>query len=210
MARTQTPLEETWNVITHGFGFLLFAAITIALLTNVDLSIEYMVPALLVYSISQLFLYFSSTAYHKAKEGVLKFKLRKLDHISIYGSIAGTYTPICLITLEQSSGWYILVAVWGIALFGTVWKVFFTGKFEAFSSILYLVMGWLVVFDLETLSNAFTSLQMNLLIAGGVFFTVGIVFYIWNKLYFNHVIWHLFVLGGSLSHAAMVWFVAIK
>ena len=81
------------------------------------------------------------------------------------------------------------------------------GKFEAFSSILYLVMGWLVVFDLKTLNNAFTSLQMNLLIAGGIFFTVGIVFYVWNKLYFNHVVWHLFVLGGSLSHAAMVWYV---
>jgi hemolysin III len=207
MARAQTPIEEAWNVITHGFGFLLFVAITVALFINTDLSIEYMVPALIVYSISQLFLYFSSTAYHKAKQGSLKFKLRKLDHISIYGSIAGTYTPICLITLEQSSGWYILAAVWGIAIFGTIWKLFFTGKFEAFSSILYLVMGWLVIFDLETLSNAFNSLQMNLLIAGGIFFTVGIVFYVWNKLYFNHVIWHLFVLGGSLSHAAMVWYV---
>ncbi|MEN8816363.1 MAG: hemolysin III family protein [Nonlabens sp.] len=209
MARVQTPLEETWNVITHGLGFLLFIAITMALFTNADLSLDYMVIGLVVYCLSQLFLYFSSTAYHKAKEGALKFKLRKLDHISIYGSIAGTYTPICLITLEQSSGWYILAAVWGIALFGTLWKLFFTGRFEAFSSILYLVMGWLVVFDLETLSNAFTSLQMNLLIAGGLFFTLGIVFYVWNKLYFNHVIWHLFVLGGSLSHAAMVWFVVV-
>lgn len=209
MVRSQTSIEEAWNVITHGFGFLLFIAITIALFTTADLSVEYMITGLVVYSISQLFLYFSSTAYHKAKEGTLKFKLRKLDHISIYGSIAGTYTPICLITLEDSSGWYILAAVWGIALFGTIWKLFFTGKFEAFSSILYLVMGWLVVFDLETLSSAFTSLQMNLLIAGGIFFTVGIIFYVWNKLYFNHVIWHLFVLGGSLSHAAMIWFVVV-
>jgi hemolysin III len=207
MARVQTDLEEVWNVITHGIGFLLFIGISIGLFTNADWSIDYMLAALLVYGTSQLFLYFSSTAYHRAKEGTLKFKLRKLDHISIYGSIAGTYTPVCLITLEQSSGWYILAAVWGIALFGTIWKLFFTGKFEAFSSLLYLVMGWMIVFDLQTLSDAFTFLQMNLLITGGVFFTVGIVFYVWNKLYFNHVIWHLFVLGGSLSHAAMVWFV---
>jgi hemolysin III len=207
MARAQTDLEEVWNVMTHGIGFLLFIVISIGLFTNADWSIDYMLAALLVYCASQLFLYFSSTAYHRAKEGVLKFKLRKLDHISIYGSIAGTYTPVCLITLEQSSGWYILAAVWGVAIFGTIWKLFFTGKFEAFSSILYLVMGWMIVFDLQTLSDAFTYLQMNLLITGGIFFTVGIVFYVWNKLYFNHVIWHLFVLGGSLSHAAMVWFV---
>lgn len=207
MARAQTDLEEVWNVMTHGIGFLLFIGISIGLFTNADWSKDYMLAALLVYCSSQLFLYVSSTAYHRAKEGALKFKLRKLDHISIYGSIAGTYTPVCLITLEQSSGWYILAAVWGVAIFGTIWKLFFTGKFEAFSSILYLVMGWMIVFDLQTLSDAFTYLQMSLLIIGGIFFTVGIVFYVWNKLYFNHVIWHLFVLGGSLSHAAMVWFV---
>jgi hemolysin III len=207
MARAQTDLEEVWNVMTHGIGFLLFIGISIGLFANADWSIDYMLAALLVYCASQLFLYVSSTAYHRAKEGTLKFKLRKVDHISIYGSIAGTYTPVCLITLESSSGWYILAAVWGVAIFGTIWKLFFTGKFEAFSSILYLVMGWMIVFDLQTLSDAFTFLQMNLLITGGIFFTVGIVFYVWNKLYFNHVIWHLFVLGGSLSHAAMVWFV---
>lgn len=205
MARIQTAIEEKWNVITHGFGFLLFIAITIGLIYEANWSVDYMLPAILVYVLSQLFLYFSSTVYHKVEPSKLKFKLRKLDHISIYGSIAGTYTPVCLITLEQSSGWYILAAVWGIAVFGIIWKLFFTGKFEAFSSILYLVMGWMIVFDLQTLSDAFTDLQMNLLIAGGVFFTVGIIFYAWNKLYFNHVIWHVFVLGGSLSHAAMVW-----
>ncbi|AGC75154.1 hemolysin III [Nonlabens dokdonensis] len=209
MARAQTVVEETWNVITHGLGFLLFAAISIALFINADLSKDYMIVGLVVYCLSQLILYCASTTYHRAKEGTLKFKLRKLDHISIYGSIAGTYTPICLITLEQSSGWYILAAVWGIAVFGIIWKLFFTGKFEAFSSILYLVMGWLIVFDLTNLIAAFTELQMNLLIAGGIFFTVGIVFYVWNKLYFNHVIWHLFVLGGSISHAAMVWYVVV-
>jgi hemolysin III len=207
MARRQTDREELWNVMTHAFGFLLFIAIAIALFLKADWSLDYMLPSLLVYCTSQLSLYFSSTAYHRVKEGALKFKLRKVDHISIYGSIAGTYTPVCLITLEQSSGWYILASVWGIALFGTIWKLFFTGKFEAFSSILYLVMGWLVVFDFDTLKVVFSYFQLNLLITGGIFFTVGIIFYAWNKLYFNHVIWHLFVLGGSLSHAAMVWFV---
>jgi hemolysin III len=209
MPREQTALEEKWNVITHGFGLLLFIGITGALFYVADLSIAYMIPAIGVYTISQLFLYFSSTAYHWIRPGKLKFTFRKLDHISIYGSIAGTYTPICLITLEQSSGWYILAAVWGIAVFGTIWKLFFTGKYEAFSSVLYLLMGWLVIVDVTNLIALFSSLQLQLLIAGGAFFTIGILFYAWNKLYFNHVIWHVFVLGGSLSHAAMVWFVVV-
>jgi hemolysin III len=207
MARKQTAVEESWNVITHGLGFLIFIGFSIFLFCNVDQATDGLLPAISFYCTTQLFLYASSTAYHKAKEGSLKYKLRKLDHISIYGSIAGTYTPVCLITLRDSSGLYILAAVWGIALLGTIWKLFFTGKFEAFSSLLYLAMGWLIVFDLENLINAFTQLQMNFLIAGGIFFTAGILFYSWNKLYFNHVIWHLFVLGGSLSHAAMVWLV---
>lgn len=207
MARVQTATEETWNVITHGLGFLIFIGFSIFLFYNINWAIDDLLLAISVYCASQLFLYASSTTYHKVKEGSLKYKLRKLDHISIYGSIAGTYTPVCLITLRDSSGLYILAAVWGIALFGTIWKLFFTGKFEAFSSVLYLAMGWLIVFDLENLINAFTRLEMNFLIAGGIFFTAGIVFYSWNKLYFNHVIWHLFVLGGSFSHAAMVWLV---
>lgn len=209
MARAQTALEETWNVITHGLGFLLFVAISIALFSNADMTKDYVIESLVIYCTCQLTLYLASTSYHRAKEGSLKFRLRKLDHISIYGSIAGTYTPVCLITLEQSSGWFILFAVWAIAVFGIIWKVFFTGKYEAFSSILYLVMGWLIVFDLTNLIEAFTEFQMQLLIAGGIFFTVGIIFYAWNKLYFNHVIWHLFVLGGSLSHALMIWYVVV-
>ncbi|MEO9889649.1 PAQR family membrane homeostasis protein TrhA, partial [Nonlabens ulvanivorans] len=109
-----------------------------------------------------------------------------------------------LLMLQDSNGWMILYAVWGIALFGLVWKLFFTGKYEAFSSILYLVMGWMIVLDLESVQILFTDSMIFWLIAGGVFFTVGIIFYAWNKLYFNHVIWHLFVLGGSISHFLMV------
>jgi len=208
MARAQTAFEERWNVITHGFGFVVFVSASIYLLTQARESMApYALIAIIIYSASQLFLYAASTSYHYAKPEKLKWKLRKADHISIYFSIAATYTPVCLISLEQSSGWTILAAVWGIALFGTIWKLFFTGKFEAFSSILYLVMGWMVVIDLASLQEAFSAAQMSWLIAGGVSFSVGIIFYAWNKLYFNHVIWHLFVLGGSFSHLIMVWLV---
>ncbi|KEZ93694.1 PAQR family membrane homeostasis protein TrhA [Nonlabens ulvanivorans] len=205
MARAQSPLEEKWNVITHGFGFLLALIGAVLLFLKIEDSNQaYVYPAIMVYAFSQIFLYFSSTYYHWVAVGSRKDLLRKMDHIAIYGSIAGTYTPMCLLMLQDSNGWMILYAVWGIALFGLVWKLFFTGKYEAFSSILYLVMGWLIVLDLESVQILFTDSMIFWLIAGGVFFTVGIIFYAWNKLYFNHVIWHLFVLGGSISHFLMV------
>ena len=208
MPRAQTALEERWNVITHGFGFAVFVIVTYFLLDKAVGNVApYALVAVSIYCVSQLFLYAASTSYHYVKPEKIKWRLRKMDHISIYFSIAGTYTPVCLISLEQSSGWTILASVWGIALFGTIWKLFFTGKFEAFSSILYLLMGWMVVLDLPSLQAAFSATQMAWLIAGGVFFSVGIIFYAWNRMYFNHVIWHLFVLGGSFSHLAMVWLV---
>lgn len=205
MARAQTAVEEKWNVITHFCGFLFFIGAGVALLLELDDLESIVVAGMILYIACQLFLYASSTFYHYVQPGSLKFKLRKVDHISIYGSIAGTYTPVCLITLESGSGYLILGVVWGIALFGTIWKLFFTGKFEAFSSLLYLAMGWLAVIDAATLQEQFTDFEMNMLILGGVFFTVGIIFYAYNKLFFNHVIWHLFVLGGSISHFAMVY-----
>jgi hemolysin III len=205
MAREQTATEERWNVITHFAGFLFFIGAGFALLLEIDGLGTYAVAGIILYIICQLFLYASSTNYHFVQPGLLKNKLRKVDHISIYGSIAGTYTPVCLITLEAESGYLILGIVWGIALFGTIWKLFFTGKFEAFSSLLYLAMGWLAIIDAATLQEQFTDFEMNMLILGGIFFTVGIIFYAYNKLPFNHVIWHFFVLGGSISHFAMVY-----
>ncbi len=203
MGRTQTATEERWNVITHAFGIIVFVAASIYLLSNHHPTGNALL-GVVIYCCSQIFLYCASTSYHFTKPGKRKFNLRKLDHVSIYFSIAGTYTPVCLTTLWDGNGVLILSAVWGIAAFGTIWKLFFTGRFEAFSSLLYVAMGWLVVLDLDGLQNLFTDYQLNMLIAGGVFFSVGIVFYTWQRLYFNHVIWHLFVLGGSISHLLMV------
>ncbi len=205
MARAQSPQEEKWNVITHGFGFILaiFGAFYLYQISAAN-NQEYLGVSIAVYAFSQIFLYFASTYYHWVAVGSRKDMLRKLDHIAIYISIAGTYTPMCLLMLPDSNGWTILYAVWGIALFGIIWKLFFTGKYEAFSSLLYLAMGWLIVLDIESVQTLFTDAMIFWLAAGGVFFTVGIVFYACNKLYFNHVIWHLFVLGGSISHFVMV------
>lgn len=205
MARAQTALEEKWNVITHGFGFLSTAVgIGYLFMLAAGNNQQYVTISICVYAACQLFMYGSSTAYHYAQVGNYKDLLRKCDHIAIYASIAGTYTPMCLLMLQNSHGFIILYAVWGIALFGLIWKLFFTGKYEFFSSILYLVMGWLIVLDIDSVRTLFSDSMVFWLAAGGVFFTVGVVFYAWNKLYFNHVIWHFFVLGGSISHFIMV------
>ncbi|AZQ44774.1 PAQR family membrane homeostasis protein TrhA [Nonlabens ponticola] len=208
MSRPQTLKEERWNVYTHGFGLAVFIILSFFMIPKaIADGRPNSLIAIGVYCFSQVFLYTASTWYHHVPMGRLKRRLRKMDHISIYISIAGTYTPICLLSLNGSNGHLILMISWGIMAFGTIWKLFLTGKYDVFSSLLYLVMGWLIVIDLPALRDVFTDAQMYALIAGGLFFTVGIVFYAWSKLYFNHVIWHLFVLGGSFSHAVMVWLV---
>lgn len=122
--------------------------------------------------------------------------------------IAGTYTPVLLILLKDSLGWPLFFAVWGIALFGTVLKLFFTGKFEIFSTLLYLIMGWLIVIDYTTLSAIIDPNGIFWLFAGGLFYTVGIVFYRVQKIPFNHVIWHFFVLAGAICNFFMIfWYV---
>ena len=138
-----------------------------------------------------------------------KHYFRIIDHISIYLLIAGTYTPVLLITLEKSLGWPLFWTVWGIAAFGVILKLFFTGRFEIFSTLLYLVMGWLIVFDFTNLSEAIGSKGVLWFFAGGLFYTVGIIFYAIHRIPYNHVIWHLFVLGGAIGHFFMILFYVI-
>ncbi len=147
-----------------------------------------------------------STLYHAVQSSKLKRRLRILDHITIYFLIAGTYTPLTVITLESGNGWYIFYTVWGIAALGTVLKLFYTGKYELVSLLLYLAMGWLIVIDFENLLERTTSLGIWLLFIGGAFYTLGILFYAWERIPYNHFIWHLFVLGGAMSH----WFFIYK
>jgi hemolysin III len=123
--------------------------------------------------------------------------------------IAGTYTPVTLITLESSKGWPLFWLVWGIAAFGLILKLFFTGRFEVLSVLLYLVMGWLVIFDFTALSNAIGPNGVIWLFAGGLAYTLGSVFYAVERIPYNHVIWHLFVLAGAICHFFMVFLYVI-
>lgn len=197
-------LEEKWNALSHGIGIVL-ALVGSVILFNGDMDgAPYLRSSITVYCLSLILLFSASTAYHSVESPKLKKRLRVLDHISIYYLIAGTYTPVCLGLLTGSKGWLLFYLVWGIALLGTLLKFFFTGKFEAFSLVLYGVMGWLIVIDLPYLIKTLSTTGLTYLALGGAFYTVGILFYALKKIPFNHLIWHIFVLSGAFSHWMLI------
>ena len=203
--RSQTKKEEFFNVITHGVGFLL-SLVGFALLFIFHTYETWQgILGLSLYGVSLALLYFSSTIYHYEKNENRKIIYRKLDHISIYLLIAGTYSPVVLVLLNDSLGWILFWSVWTIALLGTILKIFFTGKFEVFSTLLYLAMGWLIVFDFSALKESVDQTGLYLLMGGGAAYTIGIVFYALEKMKFNHVIWHVFVLTGSILHYLFIF-----
>ena len=204
----QSRLEEQLNTISHAIGALLGIAGLIILLIQFN-EVPWSLFSVLVYGISIIILFTASTLYHAAKTETLKHYFRVVDHVSIYLLIAGTYTPVLLLLLSESKGWELFWAIWGIAAFGVILKLFFTGRFEVFSTLLYLVMGWLIVFDFNALITNMESGGLMLLIAGGLAYTVGIVFYAFRKIPFNHVIWHVFVLAGAICHYLMILFFVI-
>ena len=204
----QSKLEEQFNTWSHAFGAFLGIAGLIILVVKQDGS-PWSLFSVLVYGLSIIVLFSSSALYHAAKTERKKHYFRILDHITIYLLIAGTYTPVLLLMLGDSRGWPLFWTVWGIAGFGLILKIFFTGKFEIFSTLLYLVMGWLVVFDFNVLAERIDTNGLLLLFAGGLAYTVGIVFYSINRIPYNHVIWHLFVLAGAICHYFMVLFYVI-
>lgn len=197
--------EEHWNTGTHGLGILLGLAGAVLMVLKVQGTDALTRASVWTYSLSVIILFTASTVYHAVADPRIKRRLRILDHISIYLLIAGTYTPVALITLRDGSGWWLFAAVWGMALFGTILKLFFTGRFEIFSLLLYLLMGWLIVIDLQNLLAQLTPRGKGLLVAGGAFYTVGILFYAIRKIPYNHMIWHFFVLAGALSHWLLVY-----
>lgn len=209
VSSTQSKTEEFWNAATHALGIVLGITGLIVLLKYDSNKTAYSTISIVIYALSIIVLFSASTMYHLAQKESWKKILRKFDHISIYYLIAGTYTPVALITLEHSSGWWIFWTVWGIAVLGTILKVFYTGRFEKLSLSLYILMGWLIIFDISTLIQLQSELGTNLLVAGGLFYTSGTFFYVKHRIPFNHVIWHLFVLFGSIAHFLYIFFAVI-
>lgn len=201
--------EEKLNALSHGIGILLGIVGFYLILKFDSQKTEYSTISLVVYSISIILLFLASTLYHYVSTQSVKLNLRVLDHICIYYLIAGTYTPVALITLEEGNGWLIFYTVWGIAMVGTILKLFFTGKFEVLSLILYLFMGWLIVFDLQNLLSNTSKTGLYLLMLGGFFYTTGIFFYAFKRIPYNHLIWHFLVLGGAISHWLYIAFAVI-
>ncbi|WP_108247265.1 PAQR family membrane homeostasis protein TrhA [Muricauda brasiliensis] len=197
-------LEEKLNAYSHALGIILALIGSIVLYQISWGSQPYMKGSIIAYIFSLILLFTASTVYHGVENPVFKRRLRILDHISIYYLIAGTYTPVCLSVLLPSKGWLLFYLVWGIALFGTVLKIFFTGRFEVFSLVLYGVMGWLIVIDLPYLLDNMSRLGLIYLSLGGAFYTIGILFYAVKRIPYNHLIWHFFVLGGAISHWLLV------
>ena len=194
--------EEKFNSVSHGIGALLaFGGMILLLMKNGSKS-PYATFSILLYSVTLISMLGVSAIYHLTTNPLLKNKLRVTDHINIYFLIAGTYTPIALITLIEGNGWLIFYTIWGIAVLGMLFKLFYTGKYEFLSLVLYAVMGWLIVLDFTSLLKSVSEQGIWLLFLGGIFYTVGIIFYALERIPFNHFIWHVFVLGGATSH----WF----
>ncbi|MEM8929308.1 MAG: hemolysin III family protein [Bacteroidota bacterium] len=191
-------LHEKLNTYSHALGFLLSVIGLFYFILFYGQS-KLILP-LLIYSGSLILLFLASTLYHAVKRPVPKQRLRILDHISIYVLIAGSYTPVCVGLLSGSKGELLLYLVWGITLFGIILKLFFTGKFETLSLLLYGIMGWLIVLDFTCLQQQVTGDGLLFLGLGGAFYTLGIFFYAMRRIPYNHFIWHLFVLGGALCH----------
>ena len=196
--------EELWNVLTHFFG-LIMSITGIPFLFYFDNNITALSSvSVILFSFGLLLVYSSSSIYHFVISTDLKKRLQVLDHISIYYLILGSYAPVCLITLYDYSGISIFVVVLTLSITGTLKKLFFTGKYEFISLLLYLAMGWLIIFDINSLFNLIDFNAKLLIILGGVSYTFGTIFYAFDKKKYFHSIWHLFVLVGSVSHYFVV------
>ncbi|MBD3109777.1 hemolysin III family protein [Bacillus sp. AGMB 02131] len=202
-----TKKEEVVNAITHGIGVLLSITALVFLVINaVQNGSAWHVVTFTIYGVSMLLLYLSSTLVHSFPEGKLKDLFEIFDHSAIYLFIAGTYTPFTLIVINGALGWTLLGIVWGIAIAGIVFKSFFVKKFMFISTVLYVVMGWLIVIGWQPLTATLPTAGIVLLVAGGLLYTVGAIFYVWRGFTFHHAVWHLFVLAGSVTHFFSVLF----
>ena len=197
-----TVKEELSNTVTHSIGFILSIIGAIVVIINACLksgSFTYVVSAV-IFGLSLMLMYSSSALFHGIKNNQLKRIFQKLDHCAIYILIAGSYTPFTLITLSENSGINLFIFIWALALIGVLIENFpFKNSFFV-SMVLYIVMGWAVLGFFQPLYNIIHINGLNLLILGGLFYTFGIIFFAWYRIPFNHTIWHLFVLGGSICH----------
>ncbi|MBA2238533.1 MAG: hemolysin III family protein [Lysobacter sp.] len=197
--------EEIASALTHGLGATAALAGGAVLVTLAAVHGDgWQLIGAIVFGASLLLLYLASTLYHAIQHPAAKGRLKVFDHCAIYVLIAGTYTPFTLIGLRGPWGWGLFAAIWSLALAGVVFKLFFTGRFKRLSTLIYIAMGWLIVVAIRPLLATLDTWTFGWLLAGGLFYTLGTIFYHRPALPYSHAIWHLFVIAGSVCHYVAV------
>lgn len=201
-----SPAEEKTNIISHAIGLLFSIVGLLLMLLRAGGSGDVMrIVGAAIFGASLIALYAASTLYHSARDPKVRSRLRINDHAAIYILIAGTYTPFMLVTLHGWIGWTMFGVAWGMALTGVILKLFFTGRYNVLSTLMYVVMGWIIIFAIKPLMNNLSSAGVAWLLAGGIAYTMGAALYGIKKIHFNHAIFHLFVLLGSFCHFIAVY-----
>ena len=202
--------EEYLSAITHYIGAGMAISGLVALIDR-SLKIGEMgyIVGSIIFGSALIFLYTMSGSYHILKVGKLKQVFRVLDHAAIYVLISASYTPYIFTVLTGKTKWIIFFAQWGLTLIGVIFKIFFTGKFKVVSTLIYLFMGWMVVFVFKDIKAALSTVSLNCLIAGGIVYSIGAIIYMIKKIKFGHAIWHLFVIGGSVCNFFSIYYLPV-
>lgn len=199
--------EEKANVLSHAIALLIFLLgiplLLFRAITHLEVASAF---GFGVFSVMIFFGYFASVRYHLAFDATDKYQWRRIDHICIYLLIGGSYAGYILRFMNTPEGHMFLALHWLIIVFGILKKIWFTGKYEIISVLSYLFLGWMLVFIYDDIVPQMNATTYNLLWAGGICYSVGVIFYVWNKLEYNHFIWHLFVFGGTFCHFMSLWF----
>ena len=203
----QSLTEEIANSLTHGIGFLLsIAGLVILVVSAKSYGDPWRVVSCSIYGGSLIILYAASTLYHSFLSGRINYIFKIIDHSAIYLLIACSYTPFMLVSLRGAWGWSLFGIIWGLALAGIMFKMFFVNRFLVLSTASYLAMGWFALIAIYPIVKKVPPGGIGWLVIGGILYSLGILFHFWGKLPFRHAIWHLFVLGGSICHYFAVLF----
>ena len=209
--RQYTLREEIFNASIHGIGVGFgITALVILLVFSVQQNDIWKIVSSALFGSSLIIMYSASTLYHSFFKSRWKSLFKILDHAAIYFLIAGSYTPFALVTLRGDFGWILFGVVWGLALFGVLFKIFFVYRFKIVSIASYLLMGWLAVLAIVPLYHHLARGGLFWLILGGLCYTFGAVFYLWKSAKYTHTIWHVFVVAGSVCHFfSVLWYVIL-
>ena len=203
LKKLESKGEEIANFVSHtvGAGLAILGFIIAAWFNNIPAIISY-----IVFSLGLMVLYTMSSIYHGLKPSKAKNVFEILDHSSIYFLIAASYTPFLVLGLKSKIGITLLIIQWVICALGITFKAFFTGKFKGISTVVYLIMGWMIVFSWNELISKVSPISIIFLVTGGILYSLGTIFYMWKVCKFNHMIWHIFVVLGSIAHYIAIWF----